>query len=94
MWASDGIAPLFLTSAIDGGKWSALRFCRFIPGTHWIGGWVGPTASLDAEVQKILDPTGNQTLTHRSPSPYPVAILRYPGSSHSMKYKHEINTQI
>jgi len=34
-----------LTSALDGGEWSALRTGRFIPGerapgTHWIGGWV------------------------------------------------------
>jgi len=35
-----------LTSALDGGKWSASRPGRFTPkekaaGTHWIGGWVG-----------------------------------------------------
>jgi hypothetical protein len=50
---SVGIAPLFLTSAIDGGEWSDLRFGRFAtgkrtPGTHWIGDWVGPTVDLDA----------------------------------------------
>jgi hypothetical protein len=42
----------FLTSALDGGEWSASRPCRFTtreraPGTHWIGGWVDPQASLD-----------------------------------------------
>jgi hypothetical protein len=26
----------FLTSALDGGEWSASRFSRFSPGTHWI----------------------------------------------------------
>jgi hypothetical protein len=26
------IAPQFLTSALDGGDWSASRLCRFIPG--------------------------------------------------------------
>jgi hypothetical protein len=36
-----------LTSALDGGEWSASRSGRFTPrerasGTHWIGGWVGP----------------------------------------------------
>jgi hypothetical protein len=35
-----------VTSAIDGGEWSASRPGRFThreraPGTHWIGGWVG-----------------------------------------------------
>jgi hypothetical protein len=49
-----GIAPQFLISAVDGGEWwSALRTGRFtpakiVPGTCWIGGWVGPTADLDA----------------------------------------------
>jgi hypothetical protein len=42
-----------LTSAQEGGEWSASRPDRFIPrerapGTHLIGGWVGPTAVLDA----------------------------------------------
>jgi hypothetical protein len=27
--------------AVGGGEWSAPRCCRFIPGTHCIGGWVG-----------------------------------------------------
>jgi hypothetical protein len=53
VWGNRGIAPLFLTSALDGGERSASRPCRFIPegrapGTHWIGGWVGPRAGLDA----------------------------------------------
>jgi hypothetical protein len=42
-----------LTSAIDGGERSASRPARFTPkerapGTHWIGGWVGPRAVPDA----------------------------------------------
>jgi hypothetical protein len=33
------------------------------PGTHWIGGWVGPRAGRDAmEYRKIFALTGNQTL--------------------------------
>jgi len=36
-----------LTSAVDGSEWSASCTSRFTPrqrdpGTHWIGGWVGP----------------------------------------------------
>jgi hypothetical protein len=43
---------IFLTSALVGGDWSASRPGRFTsgergPGTHWIGGWVGPRAGLD-----------------------------------------------
>jgi hypothetical protein len=46
-----------LTSAIDGGEWSASRLCYFCPweralGTHWIEGWVDPRVLLDA-VKKI-----------------------------------------
>jgi hypothetical protein len=42
-----------LTSALEGGEWSALRPDPFIPrgrapGAHWIGGWAGPRAVLDA----------------------------------------------
>jgi hypothetical protein len=60
IWASGVICPLILTSTLDGGEWSASRPYRFTPreracSTHSIGGWVGPTASLDAvEKRKIL----------------------------------------
>jgi hypothetical protein len=42
-----------LTSALDGVEWSASRPARFTPrewayGTHWLGGWMGPRAVLDA----------------------------------------------
>jgi hypothetical protein len=56
---SGNIALPFLTSALDGGEWSASRPGRFtpgeiVPGTHWIGGWAGPGAGLDAmEKRKI-----------------------------------------
>jgi hypothetical protein len=48
---------VFLTSALVGGEWSASRSCRFTPGerapaTHWIVGWVGPRAGLDAVEKK------------------------------------------
>jgi hypothetical protein len=50
-----------LTSALDGGDWSASRPGRFnsgetAPCTHCIGGWVGPRAVLDAMVKKIPNP--------------------------------------
>jgi hypothetical protein len=39
---SGGIAPSFLTCALDGGEWSVSRSGRFHPGetstdTHWVG---------------------------------------------------------
>jgi hypothetical protein len=56
------IAPPFLTSALDGGEWSASRPRRFTPeetalGTHCLGDWVGPTADMDVmERRKISFP--------------------------------------
>jgi hypothetical protein len=49
----------FLTSALDGGECSASHPGRFIPrerdpGTHWIGGWVGLRAVLDAVVKRTI----------------------------------------
>jgi hypothetical protein len=46
-----------LTSALNGGGWSASRPCRFTlgertPGTHWIRGWVDPRAGLDAVAKR------------------------------------------
>jgi hypothetical protein len=48
-WWSGGIA-------LDGGEWSASCPSHFTPsegtpGTHWIGGWVGPRAILDVVVK-------------------------------------------
>jgi hypothetical protein len=48
---------VFLTSELFCGEWSASRPGRFTygeraPSTHWIGGFVGPTAGLD-NVEKL-----------------------------------------
>jgi hypothetical protein len=50
-----------LTSALDGGDWSSSHCSHFTtgerdPGTHWIGGWVGPRASLDVLVKRKFHP--------------------------------------
>jgi hypothetical protein len=37
IWGSGGIAPPFLTLALDGGEWSSLCPGHFTSGTHWIG---------------------------------------------------------
>jgi hypothetical protein len=47
----------FLTSTLDGDEWSASRLGCFIPrergpSTHWIGGWVGLRASLEAVAKR------------------------------------------
>jgi hypothetical protein len=48
-----------LTSALDGGEWSASRPHHFTPretapGTHWIGGRVEIRAVLDAVVKRKI----------------------------------------
>jgi hypothetical protein len=85
---------IFLTMALVGGEWSASRPCRLTPverapGTHWIGGWVDPTAGLDdvekrkfltlpgLEVRPLGRPARNQSLYR----------LSYPGS-HVKKLKY------
>jgi hypothetical protein len=45
---------ILLTSALAAGERSASCPGRFTPGTHWIGGWVGPRASLDDVEKKFL----------------------------------------
>jgi hypothetical protein len=60
MRGSVGIAPPFLTMALDGGGWSASRSSHFTPrerapSVHWLEGWVGPSAGLDTmKKRKIL----------------------------------------
>jgi hypothetical protein len=48
-----------LTSALEGGEWSASSSGRLtprerVPGTHWIGGWMGPRAVWDAMVKRKI----------------------------------------
>jgi hypothetical protein len=79
-----------LTLALDGGEWSASRPGRFTPrerapGTHWIGGWVGPRAVVDAMVKRKI-PSPRRESNPRTPIVQPVASalyrLSYHGSSH------------
>jgi hypothetical protein len=76
-WWSGGISQLTLTSALDGGEWSASRPGRFIsseraPSTHWVGGWVGPKAGLDT-VSKRKIPNPRQESNPDHPIVQPIA---------------------
>jgi hypothetical protein len=81
---------IFLTSALVEDEWSASRPDRFAPeerapGTHWIGGWVGPRAGLnDVGKRKFLTLPGLELWPlcrpARSQSLY---RLRDPGQSDS-----------
>jgi hypothetical protein len=83
VWGSGGVAPLFLTSTLDGGERSASRPGLFNPeetasGTHWIGSWVGPRAGMEAvEERKVSFPCPE--LNHGRPAPSPSLYgLSYP----------------
>jgi hypothetical protein len=77
---------IFLTSALVGGEWPASRPCHFIPGerapgTHWIGGWVGPRAGLDDEKRKFLTLPGLEPrILGRPARSQSLYRLRYPDS--------------
>jgi hypothetical protein len=65
----------FLTSALDGGEWSASSPGSFTRGTHWIRVWVGPRAVLDMVTRRkhpLFDPARNRT-----PVVQPVAQALY-----------------
>jgi hypothetical protein len=66
-----------LTSALDVGEWSASRHGRFTPRerapcTHWIGGWVGLRAVLDAAVKRKI-PSPRRESNPRNPIVHPIA---------------------
>jgi hypothetical protein len=70
-----------LTLTQDGGEWSASCSGHFtpteiVPGTHWIGGWVGPRSILDAVVKKKI-PSPCQESNPRTPFVQPTALLLY-----------------
>jgi hypothetical protein len=66
--------PRFLISTLSGGDWLVSRFVRFTPGekdpgSHRIGGWVGPRVGLDDLKEKILGSTGTPPPAPRPSSP-------------------------
>jgi hypothetical protein len=76
-WGVEVYLQAFLTSALDGGEWSASPPGHFnprerAPGTHWIGGWVGPRAVLDTVVKKKI-PSPRRESNPRTPIVQPVA---------------------
>jgi hypothetical protein len=70
-WGSGVQLHAFLTSALDGGEWSASRPRRFsprerAPGAHWIGGWLGPRTGLDTVMKRKI-PSSRRESSPRAP---------------------------
>jgi hypothetical protein len=76
-WGVEVYLHEFLAPALDGGEWSAslpglLTPRERAPGSHWIGGWVGPRAVLDAVVKRKI-PSPRRESNSRNPIVQPVA---------------------
>jgi hypothetical protein len=75
-WGSGGIVPRI--NLCTRGRWVVSFTPRPLyprerdPGTHWIGGWVGPTAVLDAVVKGKI-PSPRRESNPRTPIVQPVA---------------------
>jgi hypothetical protein len=66
-----------LTSALDGGEWSASRSGHLTPrerapGTRWLGGWLSPRAVLGSVVKKKISSPRRES-NPRTPIVQPVA---------------------
>jgi hypothetical protein len=74
----------FLTPALDGGKVVSLgRYTpgERAPGTHWIGGWVGPRAGLDAPEKRKISCPCRESKPSSEPRSLSLYRLSYPGST-------------
>jgi hypothetical protein len=86
----------FLDPGTSGGEWSASRPGHFSPGkrppppgTHWIGGWVGPRIGLDdVEKRETLPLPGLELRPLGRPARrQSLYRLSYPGFIIAFKYK-------
>jgi hypothetical protein len=85
LWGSGGIAPPFMSLALDRDDVSASRAYSFTtrertPGIHWIGGWVDPRVGLDVLVKRKILHCRELNLGHLTHSPS-LYRLRYADSS-------------
>jgi hypothetical protein len=75
----------------NGVNWLASRHGRLIPGhgalgTYWIGGWVGPRASLDAVRKRKVSCSCHRSNSNIQPVDHSCTILGYRGSCVSDKH--------
>jgi hypothetical protein len=87
-----------LTSALEGGEWWASRHGRYnpmvrAPGIHYIGGWVGPRAGVDAVMKrKVPSPRreSNPPNPDRPDCNQSLYRLSYPASQYVICTNHKI----
>jgi hypothetical protein len=53
-WGVEVELHAFLTSVLGGGEWSASCSGRFIPCTHYMGGWVESSAVMDVVAKRKI----------------------------------------
>jgi hypothetical protein len=85
-------STLSLTSALDVIGWSTPRPGRFTPGTHCIGGWVGPRGGLDGYGKSR--PTGIRSPNRKARSEslyglsYPDPCIKFEHITHVIPPSH------
>jgi hypothetical protein len=85
---SGGTTPPLLTSALDGGQWSASRFCHItsrerVPSALWIRDCVGPRDGLDVLALALAE--NRTSVVQRIARRYPDSQLPV-GSSETKLY--------
>ena len=55
-----------MTSVLDGDEWSASRPYRFNPGSHSVGGWLGPRLGMDVYKKRKMSLAGIEGRTAQS----------------------------
>jgi hypothetical protein len=86
-WVVEVYLHAFLTSALDGGEWSASLPGRFTPGertlsTHRIGGWMGPRTGLDPVVKRKIPSPCRESNPDRPARSLVLYRLSYPAYCH------------
>jgi hypothetical protein len=91
---------MFFTSALAGGEWSASRSCHFTPaerapGTHSVGGWVGPRAGVDdVEKRKLFyrDSNSDPSVVQPVASCYTDSAMLVPSILTLVKENHSMRS--
>jgi hypothetical protein len=103
-WGSGSIAPRILNLGTRW-RWVVSLTHRPLypeertPGTHWVGGWVGPRTGQDAVVKKIILSPRQELNPGRRARSQALYRLRYPtlqlfNIAHTKKYTSLLSTRV